>query len=125
MIAREQVAAGMADHVLLDARAPERYRGEVEPIDPAAGHIPGARNVPTSANLGPDGLLLDGASLEALYAPLAAVGKEMVVSCGSGTTACHSALALRLAGLRNPLLYVGSFSDWGRSGMPVASGDEP
>jgi thiosulfate/3-mercaptopyruvate sulfurtransferase len=125
VIAREQVAAGRPDHVLLDARAPERYRGEVEPIDPAAGHIPGARNVPTSANLGPDGLLLDAASLKALYAPLNEPGKNTVVSCGSGTTACHSALALRLAGMSDPLLYVGSFSDWSRSGMPVVSGDEP
>ena len=125
MIAREQVAAGRADHVLLDARAPERYRGEIEPIDPAAGHIPGARNVPTSANLGPDGLLLDGASLEALYAPLLQRGKDTVVSCGSGTTACHSALAMRVAGMSDPLLYVGSFSDWSRSGMRVVRGDEP
>jgi len=125
VVAREQVANGGAQLVLLDARAPERYRGEIEPIDPAAGHIPGALNLPTSANLGPDGLLLGAASLEALYAPLVAVGKDMVVSCGSGTTACHNALAMRVAGMHDPLLYVGSFSDWSRSGMPVVSGDEP
>ena len=125
VIGREQVANGRAQLVLLDARAPERYRGEVEPIDPVAGHIPGARNVPTSANLDSEGLLLDATALEALYAPLTAVGKNMVISCGSGTTACHSALAMRVAGMGDPLLYVGSFSDWSRSGMPVVSGDEP
>ncbi|HEY5489075.1 MAG TPA: sulfurtransferase [Candidatus Limnocylindrales bacterium] len=125
VVAREQVANGAAQLVLLDARAPERYRGEIEPIDPVAGHIPGARNLPTSANLGPDGLLRDAASLEALYAPLMQRGKDTVVSCGSGTTACHDALAMRIAGMRDPLLYVGSFSDWSRSGMPVVSGDEP
>ena len=125
VIAREQVAHGRSEHVLLDARAPERYRGEVAPVDPVAGHIPGARNVPASANLSSDGLLLDASSLEALYAPLTQPGKNMVVSCGSGVTACHSALALRLAGQSDPLLYVGSFSDWSRSGMPVETGDEP
>ena len=125
VIAREDVAAGRSEHVLLDARAPERYRGEIEPVDPAAGHIPGARNMPTSANLAPDGLLLDAASLEALYAPLTQAGKNMVVSCGSGVTACHDALALRLAGMPDPVLYVGSFSDWSRSRMPVATGDKP
>lgn len=125
VIAREQVANGRPQLVLLDARAPERYRGEIEPIDPLAGHIPGALNVPTSANLATTGTLLDAASLEALYAPLMDPGKDTVVSCGSGTTACHSALAMRVAGLPDPLLYVGSFSDWSRSGMPVVTGDEP
>ena len=125
VIAREQVADGGAKLVLLDARAPERYRGEIEPIDPLAGHIPGGLNVPATANLGPDGSLRDAASLEALYAPLLAVGKDTVVSCGSGTTACHSALAMRVAGMQDPLLYVGSFSDWSRSGMPVVSGENP
>ena len=122
--AREQVAAGDG-LVLLDARAPERFRGEVEPVDPVPGHIPGALNLPFSRNLAADGRLLDGAALVALYAPLMKAGKTTVVSCGSGTNACLSALAMRVAGLPDPALYVGSYSDWTRSGMPVATGEEP
>jgi len=107
---------------LLDARAGERYRGEVEPIDPAAGHIPGARSMPFAGNL-TDGYFLSATELRRRFEQLAA-GQDVVTYCGSGTTACHNSLAMRLAGLPDPILYVGSFSDWSRSGMPIATGVE-
>ena len=105
-----------------DARAPERYRGEVEPVDPVAGHIPGAISRPTAGNLRPDGRFLDPASLRARFHASAG---EVVQQCGSGVNACHNALAMRVAGLPDPLLYPGSYSDWSSSGMPIATGDDP
>jgi thiosulfate/3-mercaptopyruvate sulfurtransferase len=107
---------------VLDARAPERYRGDLEPIDPVAGHIPTALNRPLSGNLGPDGRFLPPATLRARFEGL---GDEVVVACGSGINACHNALAMRLAGLAAPLLYPGSYSDWSRAGMPIATGELP
>ncbi len=109
------------DLALVDARAPERYRGDVEPVDPVAGHVPGAVNRPFAGNLGPDGRLLPPAELRARFSDL---GADVAVSCGSGINACHDALAMRVAGLPDPLLYPGSYSDWSRAGMPVATGDE-
>jgi thiosulfate/3-mercaptopyruvate sulfurtransferase len=124
---RDRVAGQLGSIRLLDGRAGERYRGEVEPIDPAAGHIPTALSAPTNANLGPDGRFLPAEQLRARLEDFAAdEGEGEVVSyCGSGTTACHNVLAARLAGLPDPLLYVGSFSDWSTAGMPVATGAEP
>jgi thiosulfate/3-mercaptopyruvate sulfurtransferase len=110
------------DVMLLDARAPERYRGEVEPVDPVAGHIPGARSFPWAGNLGPEGRFLNP---EALRARFASLGGDVVTSCGSGVNACHNALALRVAGLPDPVLYPGSYSDWSRAGMPVTTGEAP
>jgi thiosulfate/3-mercaptopyruvate sulfurtransferase len=108
--------------VLLDARAPERYRGEVEPIDARAGHIPGALNMPYAQNLGPDGRFKPPAALRALYDKL---GPDVIVSCGSGVTACHDILALELAGLPPARLYVGSWSDWSSDpSRPIATGPE-
>ncbi|MGA8257708.1 MAG: sulfurtransferase [Nocardioides sp.] len=98
--------------VLIDARAPERYRGEVEPIDPVAGHIPGAGNVPTSSNLAADGTFKSVAELQALYAEVGAVpGADVAVYCGSGVTATHDLIALEIAGV-TAALYPGSWSDW-------------
>ena len=124
VIEREALAAGLdaAGVTLLDARAPERYRGEVEPVDPVAGHIPGAHSIPWAGNLGPDGRFL---SADALRQRFAGLGGDVVTSCGSGVNACHNALALRVAGLPDPLLYPGSYSDWSRAGWPVATGDDP
>lgn len=98
--------------VLVDARAPERYRGETEPIDPVAGHIPGAVNVPTTTNLGPDGRFRPADQLRALYAAAGVTGEEDVaVYCGSGVTAVHDILALEVAGIP-AALYPGSWSGW-------------
>ena len=120
-------AAEFADHGhLLDARAAERYSGATEPIDPRAGHIPGAHSAPTSENLGPDGRF---APAEALRARFAAVGAEpgrpVGVYCGSGVTAAHQVAALALAGV-DAALYPGSWSQWSSDpGRPVATGPEP
>lgn len=108
--------------VLLDARASERYRGDVEPVDAAPGHIPTALSRPIAGNLGPDDRFLDPETLRARFDPL---GGDVVSACGSGVNACHNALAMRIAGLPAPLLYPGSYSDWAGAGMPVATGDEP
>ncbi len=125
VIDREALVPRLGSVVLLDARAPARYRGEVEPIDPVAGHIPTALNAPLDGNLGPDGRFLPPAALTARFQGLMSAGAEVVTSCGSGTNACQNALAMRLAGLPDPVLYPGSYSDWSRSGMPVATGPEP
>lgn len=125
VIDRAELSERLGEITLLDARAPERYRGDVEPIDPKAGHIPTAINAPASANLDRQGHLLPADQLQTRYSALASQGRPFVTSCGSGTTACHHALAMRVAGLPDPLLYVGSFSDWSRSDMPVAVGDTP
>jgi thiosulfate/3-mercaptopyruvate sulfurtransferase len=117
--------AGSDAPSLLDARAGPRYRGEVEPIDPVAGHIPGARSAPFAENLGPDGRFLAPADLREHYRSLGADSGEVVTSCGSGVSACHHALAMRVAGLPDPILYPGSFSDWSTAGYPVATGPEP
>ena len=121
-IDRDALAGRLGSVAVIDARAPERYRGDVEPIDAAAGHIPTARNLPIAGNLGPDERLLDPEVLRARFEPL---GGAVVTTCGSGVTACHNALAMRVAGLPDPLLYPGSYSDWVGTGMPIATGDEP
>lgn len=129
VIERQELKARLGGVTLLDARGAPRYRGEVEPIDPVAGHIPTAINVPYDTNLAPDGRLRPAEELRIQYAALGITGDgsdpEAVVSCGSGTSAAHHSLAMRLAGLPDPILYVGSYSDWSRSGEPVATGPEP
>lgn len=109
--------------VVIDARAPERFRGDVEPIDPVAGHIPGAANVPTTANLADDGRFRAPAELAAVYARIGAVaGADVAVYCGSGVTAAHDVLALEIAGVRAKL-YPGSWSEWITDpSRPVARG---
>lgn len=99
--------------LVLDARAPERYRGQSEPIDPRAGHVPGARSAPYTGNLSSEAapVFLDPAELRRRYAELGALDREPIVYCGSGVTACHDLLALDLAGLRGRL-YAGSWSEW-------------
>ena len=109
---------------LLDARAAERYRGEKEPIDPKAGHIPGAISAPWTENLGPDGRLKSPEELRARFAVLGA-GEGAVVYCGSGVNATHDLLAMEVAGLPRARLYAGSWSDWSNRDAPVATGNEP
>jgi len=114
-------AAGLAGFAgaVVDARAPERYRGEVEPVDPVAGHVPGAVNLPTDANLDPDGTFRGAAELAALYP-----AGDVACYCGSGVTANHGLLALAVQG-REGVLYPGSWSDWvSDPARPVATGDE-
>lgn len=113
---------------LLDARGPERYRGETEPIDRVAGHVPGARNQPYSDSLGQDGRLLPATELRALLAGgLAGIAAERTVAmCGSGVSACHLLLAMEHAGLGGARLYPGSWSQWSSDpARPVATGQEP
>ncbi len=123
-IDRETLIQRLGTVTVLDARAADRYRGEVEPIDPVAGHIPTAVSAPAVDNLGPDARLLPMAELAARYRRLTD-DAEVIVSCGSGVFACHHVLAMTAAGLPEPILYPGSWSDWSRSGMPVATGEEP
>jgi thiosulfate/3-mercaptopyruvate sulfurtransferase len=112
--------------VLLDARAGERYRGEVEPIDPRAGHIPGAVSAPTAENLGSDGRFLPAEVLRARFDALGADGRHpLAVYCGSGVNAAHEIAALAVAGVE-AALYPGSFSQWSnRPERPVVTGPEP
>ena len=125
-IDRDELRRRLGSLLLLDARAGARYRGEVEPIDPAAGHIPTAVSAPYEENLGPDGRFLSPEVLAARFHALGADGDaEVVTYCGSGTSALHHALAMRLIGLPDPILYVGSWSDWSTAGYPVATGPEP
>lgn len=110
---------------LIDARTPERFRGEHEPVDPVAGHIPGALNRPFQSNLDREGLFLPPAQLRAQFEKLIG-GKSpenVVHQCGSGVTACHNLLAMEIAGLSGSKLYPGSWSEWIRDkNRPVAVG---
>ncbi|TDE42635.1 sulfurtransferase [Nonomuraea mesophila] len=124
MLTAGDAAALAAKGVLLDARAAERYRGEVEPVDPVAGHIPGAVNAPTTENVGPDGRFLAADTLRARFAALGIdAGAQPGAYCGSGVTAAHEVLALEVAGLPTAALYVGSWSGWvADPSRPVATG---
>ncbi len=109
--------------LLIDAREERRYRGEVEPIDPVAGHIPSAVNLPYEGNLR-EGRFLDVDELRSRYA-VAKDAKEVIVYCGSGVSATHNLLALEESGFHGARLYVGSWSDWTSYGdAPVASSEE-
>lgn len=123
VLGAEEAAALAADGVLLDARAGERFRGEAEPVDPVAGHIPGARNRPTTENLDGTGRFRDPDRLREEFGRLG-VGEDKAVGayCGSGVTAAHEVLALELAGYR-AALYPGSWSEWITDpARPVATG---
>lgn len=108
--------------LIVDARSFERYSGRHEPVDPKAGHIPGAISRPAEGNLSPTGTFLEAQNLAKRFADL---GDSPVMSCGSGVTTCHNALAMVVAGMKIPDIYIGSFSEWSRLDLPVVSGDDP
>ena len=111
---------------LIDARAGERYRGEKEPVDPKAGHIPGALSSPWAENLGPDGRFKSPEELRKRFADLGIDDEKGAVAyCGSGVNATHDLLAMELAGIKNGRLYAGSWSDWSSRDAPVATGKDP
>lgn len=118
----DEVGAFADAGVLLDARAGERFRGETEPIDPKAGHVPGAISAPTGDNLAPDGTFRPAAELRARFEALGVTdGAPVAAYCGSGVTAAHEVLALALAGF-DAALYPGSWSQWSNLDQPVATG---
>ncbi|MHB8089675.1 MAG: sulfurtransferase [Anaerolineaceae bacterium] len=127
MVTTDEVKAMLGSKVnaIIDARAPERFRGEVEPIDTVAGRIPGAVNRFYNDNLDKNGLFLPAESLKTAFATLlnGFRPQEAVAYCGSGTTACHNLIAMAYAGLPLPRLYVGSWSEWIRDAKnPVGLG---
>lgn len=116
-------AAKAADKMVIDVREAYRYRGESEPIDLVAGHIPGAVNLPYTFNLDASGKYLPAQELKNAYQK--ALGdvkpEDVIVHCGSGVTACHTLLGMEQAGIVGPRLYVGSWSEWSRRDLPIAT----
>lgn len=122
-VATADVLVGLGRLGLVDARAPERFRGDVEPLDPVAGHIPGARLRFFKDNLGADGCFKPAAQLRAEFEAMALPPDAVVHQCGSGVTACHNLLAMEHAGLPGSRLYPGSWSEWcADPSRPVARG---
>jgi thiosulfate/3-mercaptopyruvate sulfurtransferase len=129
-VGADEIGQGLATNALalVDARAPERYRGEVEPLDPVAGHIPGAHNRPYAINLHPDGTFKPADVLRREFAALLGTTPldRVVHYCGSGVSACHNMLAMEVAGLPGTRLYPGSWSEWSAAATrAVAVGSEP
>jgi thiosulfate/3-mercaptopyruvate sulfurtransferase len=121
----EDVANLDGGDVLIDVRAPERYSGETEPVDPVAGHIPGARNAFWQGNVGEDGTYLSSDELRRRYEALGVSKGNAVVYCGSGVNACQAVIAVERAGFGPVRVYAGSWSDWrGHPDAPVATGTD-
>ncbi|TFV89766.1 sulfurtransferase [Oxalobacteraceae bacterium OM1] len=115
---------GRGERLVVDARSPDRFRGENETIDPVGGHIPGARNRFFKDNLGADGRFKSPEQLRADWNAVIADPQRSIMQCGSGATACHNLLALEVAGLGGAALYPGSWSEWcADSNRPIASGE--
>lgn len=111
--------------LIVDARAEMRFIGEIEPLDPVAGHVPGAKNLPFDDNLAMDGTLLPAAELRERYTELldGKSPEQVIHMCGSGVTTCHNLLAMEIAGLKGGKLYAGSWSEWvADPSRPVAKG---
>ncbi len=126
VVPKAEMVRAHGSRLVLDARALERYRGESEPVDPRAGHVPGARSAAWTGNLtsGPLPVFRSARELRERYEALGAGRQEPIVYCGSGVTACHDLLALHLAGLRGAL-YAGSWSEWSSDpSLPFATRDE-
>ena len=121
IITAEEIAADEVGVLLIDARAQERYCGHTEPIDPVAGHIPGAINIPYQGNVGSDGRFLSRERIAERFEAATTSTEKLVSYCGSGVTACNNLLALAIIGHTSGLLYPGSWSDWCTSGRPVAT----
>ncbi|MDB5774858.1 MAG: rhodanese-like domain protein [Herbaspirillum sp.] len=114
---------GARQNLIVDARAPDRFRGENETLDPVGGHIPGAKNRFFKENLQADGRFKPAATLRAEWEQLIHAPQQNVMQCGSGVTACHNLLALEIAGLSGAALYPGSWSEWcADAARPVATG---
>ena len=111
------------NYIVIDVRENNRYRGEIEPIDLVAGHIPGAINVPFSTNLNENGQFLSPMELKEKYQTIFGniKSENIIIHCGSGVTACHSLLAIDYAGLAIPKLYAGSWSEWSRNTKKIAT----
>ncbi len=117
-----EVAEHAATGIVIDARGPERFRGETEPVDPRPGHVPGARNAPFAANLD-EGRFRSPDDLRGHYAALGVTdAAEVVAYCGSGVSACHDLIAMEHAGLGRGRLYVGSWSQWSATDRPASTG---
>ncbi len=112
---------------LLDVRSRERWRGDSEPFDPVAGHIPGSLNLPWTDNLNTEGRFKAPQELRGQYETLLGglPPERLTVHCGSGVTACHTLLALEVAGLPGAALYVGSWSEWCRCGREMSPAPKP
>jgi thiosulfate/3-mercaptopyruvate sulfurtransferase len=122
----DSAAALAGSGLLVDARAPERYAGESEPVDPVAGHIPGAVNVPTTEHVGDDGRMLPHDQLLTRFEKAGYAGGAIGAYCGSGVTASHTVLALEVAGVHGAALYADSWSGWITDRhRPVATGPDP
>ncbi|MBO9205520.1 MULTISPECIES: sulfurtransferase [Niastella] len=119
-------AAKSDDRIVIDVRENARYLGQVEPLDLIAGHIPGASNLFYAKNLGEDGKYLSPEELAVLYRDTIGDIKpeQVIVHCGSGVTACHTLLGMASAGITEPKLYVGSWSEWSRRDLPIATTDK-
>lgn len=129
VVSAEELQARLADKhcVLIDARAEERFSGEVEPLDKVAGHIPGAVNRPYDDNLAISGELMSAEELQEEYHELLSehAAKEVIHMCGSGVTACHNVLAMEAAGMTGSRLFVGSWSEWiSDPSRPIVTGEE-
>jgi thiosulfate/3-mercaptopyruvate sulfurtransferase len=121
----QAISENLQSGFLCDARAAKRYRGEVEPIDPIAGHIPTATNLPFVENLDESGCFRSAEELKQRFEALSEAPQDVFHMCGSGVTACHNLLAMEIAGLTGSKLYVGSWSEWiQHADHPVATGPE-